>query len=108
MIPLNETHLRSILKEYVTHYNRGRPHSALGPGCPGGKAPLDMLRYGRDIPKGHRVEVTAVLGGLHDEISIGESRLTSIRWRDVSDFCGVQPQICDCCVFSNTYVLKNQ
>lgn len=23
-----------IVKEFVTHYNRGRPHSALGPGIP--------------------------------------------------------------------------
>jgi transposase InsO family protein len=29
MIPMSETHLRSILREWVTHYNRGRPHSAL-------------------------------------------------------------------------------
>jgi transposase InsO family protein len=29
MIPMSEIHLRSILREWVTHYNRGRPHSAL-------------------------------------------------------------------------------
>ena len=34
MIPLSEAHLRSILREWTTHYNRGRPHSALGPGVP--------------------------------------------------------------------------
>ena len=34
LIPLNEGHLKRIVKEYVTHYNRGRPHSALGPGIP--------------------------------------------------------------------------
>lgn len=28
MIPLSEAHLRSILKEWTTHYNKGRPHSA--------------------------------------------------------------------------------
>jgi hypothetical protein len=32
MIPLSEGHLRSILKSWVEHYNRGRPHSSLGPG----------------------------------------------------------------------------
>jgi transposase InsO family protein len=32
MIPLSEAHLQAILAESVTHYNRGRPHSALGPG----------------------------------------------------------------------------
>ena len=67
MIPLSERHLREILKEYVTHYNRGRPHSALGPGVPEPEATLDMPWCGRDIPKGHRVEVTTVLGGLHHE-----------------------------------------
>jgi transposase InsO family protein len=34
MIPLSEAHLRSILREWVAHYNGGRPHSALGPGVP--------------------------------------------------------------------------
>jgi len=35
MIPMSEGHLRSILREWVAHYNGGRPHSALGPGVPG-------------------------------------------------------------------------
>jgi putative transposase len=35
LIPINERHLRLILREFVGHYNRGRPHSALGPGIPG-------------------------------------------------------------------------
>jgi transposase InsO family protein len=32
--PVSESHLRLILREWVTHYNRARPHSALGPGIP--------------------------------------------------------------------------
>ena len=32
LIPLNERHLRRILREFITHYIRGRPHSALGSG----------------------------------------------------------------------------
>ena len=28
LIPLNESHLRRILKEWVAHYNKGRPHSS--------------------------------------------------------------------------------
>ena len=28
---VNEKHLRRILKEWVRHYNQGRPHSRLGP-----------------------------------------------------------------------------
>jgi putative transposase len=34
LIPLNERHLCRILKEFVPYYNRGRPHSSLGPGIP--------------------------------------------------------------------------
>jgi putative transposase len=34
LIPVNERHLRRILAEFTVHYNRGRPHSALGPGIP--------------------------------------------------------------------------
>jgi transposase InsO family protein len=34
LIPLSESHLRSILKAWVGHYNHGRPHMALGPGVP--------------------------------------------------------------------------
>ena len=34
MIPLNESHVRRVLVEWVTHYNRGRPHASLGPGVP--------------------------------------------------------------------------
>lgn len=34
MIPISERHLRQILREWVSHYNRGRPHSSLGPGIP--------------------------------------------------------------------------
>jgi hypothetical protein len=34
LIPLSESHLRSILRSWVGHYNRGRPDMALGPGVP--------------------------------------------------------------------------
>ncbi len=34
MIPLNETYLRKIVKEWVAYYNRSRPHAALGPSVP--------------------------------------------------------------------------
>ena len=32
VIPLNASHLYGILKEWVAHYNEGRPHMSLGPG----------------------------------------------------------------------------
>ena len=34
VIPLNERHIRRVLTEWIAHYNRGRPHAALGPGLP--------------------------------------------------------------------------
>ncbi len=34
LISLNERYLRMIVKEWGIHYNRGRPHSSLGPGIP--------------------------------------------------------------------------
>ena len=37
LIPLNERHLRLILKSWMTHFHRGRPHMSLRPGIP---APL--------------------------------------------------------------------
>lgn len=33
VIPINESHLRLTLKGWRSHYNRGRPHSSLGPAC---------------------------------------------------------------------------
>jgi len=48
VIPLSEPHLRSILHEWVSHYNGGRPHSALGPGVPG---PPFVARCGEPKPK---------------------------------------------------------
>ena len=44
LIPLDEKHLRRTLKHWVEHYNRGRPHSSLGPGIP--DAPLNLPREG--------------------------------------------------------------
>jgi putative transposase len=35
LIPLSESHLRSILKEWVTPYNGARTAHGVGPGCPG-------------------------------------------------------------------------
>jgi len=34
LIPMSESHLRAILKEWARHYNFGRPHKSLGPGVP--------------------------------------------------------------------------
>jgi putative transposase len=68
LIPLSERHLRSILQEWVTHYNRGRPHSSLGPGIPDrGAAYQQIETCGHHIPIYHQVATKAILGGLHHE-----------------------------------------
>ena len=71
LIPLGEDHLRRILREWVGHYNRGRPHSSLGPGIPEppqAKVPASVPRH--KFPVGHRVTSTPVLGGLHQEYGL--------------------------------------
>lgn len=68
LIPLNEKHLRRTLKLWVDHYNRGRPHSSLGPGFP--DAPPDLPQgasSSKRIPQGCRVVAKPVLSGLHHE-----------------------------------------
>ena len=66
-IPQNEQHLKRILREYVRHYNRGRPHSALGPGFPEPTQATDCQRSSTPIASGLCVAQTPVLGGLHHE-----------------------------------------
>jgi transposase InsO family protein len=70
LIVLNERHVRSFLREWVTHYNQGRPHASLGPGIP--TVPLDKLARpnGHRIPDGHRVIAAPILVGLHHEYGL--------------------------------------
>jgi hypothetical protein len=68
MIPMTGRHLRAILREWIRHYNRGRPHSSLGPGIPEatvGNVIGDSI--GHRLPNGYRVATTTILGGLHHE-----------------------------------------
>jgi transposase InsO family protein len=68
-IPLGERHVRAILREWVRHYNRGRPHASLGPGIPEGSA-VDAFvgeSNGHSLPVGCRVLAKPILGGLHHE-----------------------------------------
>ena len=68
LIPLNERHLRGVLKEWVVHYNRGRPHSSLGPGIPDpGFGYQQVNPCGHHIPIDHQVVAKPILGGLHHE-----------------------------------------
>jgi len=69
MIPLGENHLRTILCEWVRHYNQARPHSSLGPGIPEVEkprpTPVNVSRH--HLPQGMKVKAKKVLGGLHHE-----------------------------------------
>ncbi|HUF31288.1 MAG TPA: integrase core domain-containing protein [Gemmatimonadaceae bacterium] len=66
-IPLSERHLRTILSEWIPHYNRGRPHTSLGPGIPDPSAVPVSRPAGHQLPRGHRVFATPILAGLHHE-----------------------------------------
>jgi putative transposase len=70
LIPLCEAHLRAILKDWRTHYNRSRPHMALGPGVPDPPPTLALAakqstryRLGEHL----MIRARSVLGGLHHE-----------------------------------------
>ena len=68
LIPLNECHLKMTIKEWGLHYNRGRPHSSLGPGIPEpnqDRVPASDHRH--KLPAGYHIVKTSVLGGLHHE-----------------------------------------
>jgi putative transposase len=69
LIPLNEGHLRGILKEWKTHYCQARPHASLGPGLPepGDGLPVPLQKQRHQIPAGYRVRTKPILGGLHHE-----------------------------------------
>jgi len=71
LIPLNEKHLQRIVRHWVDHYNRGRPHSSLGPGIP--DPPLDLPQEASSrhrIPQDFRVVSKPILGGLHHEYGL--------------------------------------
>jgi putative transposase len=73
MIPISESHLRGILKIWVEHYNRGRPHSSLGPGVPDPPKLLVSVRPSESrqrLGEGVAVRSKSVLGGLHHEYSL--------------------------------------
>ncbi|MGZ5433455.1 MAG: integrase core domain-containing protein [Thermoanaerobaculia bacterium] len=72
VIPLSEHHLRGIVREWVAHYNRGRPHSALGPSVPEPtpRIPAPLQPHRHALPAGSRVVSTPVLGGLHHEYAL--------------------------------------
>ena len=71
IIPLTEEHLREALRSWLLHYNRGRPHTSLGPGLPD---PLNLAaraqRQWHRFDRSSRVVGHSVLNGLHHEYSL--------------------------------------
>ncbi len=69
ILPLSEDHIRSVVREWAAHYNRGRPHMSLGPGVPEPNEiyPAAPLPHRHEIPPDARLISTPVLGGLHHE-----------------------------------------
>ena len=70
MIPLSEAHLRLILKSWVSHYNRGRPHMSLGPGVPDPPTMRPLVEHQKSrlrLGEGLVVHAESVSGGLHHE-----------------------------------------
>ena len=72
VIPLYERHLYSLLTEWMTHDNEGRPHMSLGPGIPQPRAafPMSCQTHRHPLPIGHRVVTRSVLSGLHQEYGL--------------------------------------
>jgi putative transposase len=73
LILVSEKHVRATLREWVTHYNAGRPHKMLGPGLPSPPAAAPVISKSQPrhrLPAETIVHAKAVLGGLHHEYSI--------------------------------------
>ena len=69
--PFGEAHLRQALLAWRLHYNRGRPHSSLGPGLPAPPPGLPAAPIaGYDLPRDVRVVARSILGGLHHEYGL--------------------------------------
>ena len=71
-ISLTEEHLRKTLRSWLPHYNRGRPHSSLGPGLPDPPLnfPVHLQRQRHRFDRSSRVVAHSVLNGLHHEYSL--------------------------------------
>jgi putative transposase len=69
IIPLSEGHLRQTLSSWMAHYNRGRPHSSLGPGIPepSSNLPVRLQRHRHRFDRPTSVVARSVLNRLHHE-----------------------------------------
>jgi putative transposase len=72
LIPFTANHLRQLVVEWVTHYNTGRPHMALGPGIPQPlPARLTSLQKDRHVVPDHlSIVAHPILRGLHHDYAL--------------------------------------
>jgi transposase InsO family protein len=73
LIPISGAHLRFILKSWANHYNRARPHMALGAGVPDPPPKCAVLltqQFRHRIVDRFVVLEKSVSGGLHHEYSL--------------------------------------
>jgi putative transposase len=75
LIPLTEHHLWRLLHEWVSHYNAGRPHMALGPGIPEPPwaLPVPLQIHRHRIPAQLRVVARPILGGVQHAYRLEEN-----------------------------------
>jgi transposase InsO family protein len=69
LVPFGEKHIRRLLRRWKLHYNRGRPHSNLGPGFPEPTEglPVEPQVHRHRLPPGVHAVAHPVLGGIcHD------------------------------------------
>jgi transposase InsO family protein len=72
LIPLTGNHLRIVTKDWGAHYNRGRPHTSLGPGIPDPPVDLPVTphKHRHRIPNHCKVVAHPIRGGLHHEYGL--------------------------------------
>ena len=74
VIPFGERHLRRILREWISHYNGGRPHRSLGPCIPAVvQTALPAYDRARRPFSSSAVIAKPILGGLHHEYRWGKA-----------------------------------
>jgi len=72
LIPISESHLRLLLVEWSSHYNRSRPHMSLGPGVPDPPSRSGAFQSQQSRHRNREglvVLAKSVLDGLHHEYS---------------------------------------
>jgi len=64
VIPLSESHLKRTLREWMNHYNSGRPHQSIGPGIPDQADKMLPPAGPKSVSPNRIVIAKSILGGL--------------------------------------------